>query len=755
MGTKNKSFNKSTFVILIIVIITIGIGAIAYLSFIKSEERIKNRTVKVEIQSDGKAIVEDEWDVNIVDSSTLYISFDDAVKENFSNIMVSRYNENLNRWEDLMYNSIIAKNGREELNRFHAGNFQGKFEIAWGVDLKGSKDRRKYKVRYEVKGPLTKYLDTAEYYHMLVGKSFEMPIENFYALVSFPEPVNESTTSIWGHGAPSGEIHFVDGKIEIKAKDIPKNTFVEGRALLPTSMFPYAQTVNSYRAESVLREEQLNKERTYVAKINNQNKEMYFKIGIASIAVIVFLVIIYEIGQNNKIKSEFPEAFVKEWERYTGLPQTKLDILAANVVYEDKGSKEFLVTVLMKLAHKKYIEIIEIKDKIDNINTEYNPNILDEALSKKIKIIEKYANDSGVMVNPIELANIYAYAENKHLKRIASDLHLKEKDLNNIRYKVNLNKINDARTNNQLDKDESFIINFLVKLSEKRLMSVAQFEENIKEGIKKNKSSIPFEVFFNARQLFDNEIEVNEGILYIEQYQIVNEIVKHSLEYDKNYAKNINARKVEAETEGIYSEAKNKKASEIIGKTFFEIILIALSTFGLFRLLVGNIQFNEDKYIIGVILAIISFIIILILAALKYKRIVPPLTEKGLNIKAEYQGLFNFLNNDSFIKEYPEESVIIWGEFLVLATYFGIASKVLKTLKSVHPEVTQALGDTNYSMLNTYATWGMLNTINTSSRNIAIATAASTAGSAISSGGGGGFSAGGGGGFGGGGGGSR
>ena len=755
MNRKNNDKKTSIYIIAVFILLILAIIVIGYLLFLKSEERIKSRTMTIDVKSDGRAVVEDIWDVNIVNSSTLYISFNNATKEQFSNIRVSRLNKETKKWETLKYNDRITRDGKEPLNRYHAGMFQGEFEIAWGVGLASSRDRRQYKIEYEVNGPLVKYLDTAQYYHMLVGKSFGMPIEKFYALVSFPEKVDNQNTKIWGHGAPNGEINFKDGKIEIKASKIPKNTFVEGRALLPTNLFYSAPTQNLNKKAAIIQEEERNTRNTYIAAINEKNRRMYFQLGIAGITAVIVLIIIFETLQNRKLKLKFPDPIVREWERYSDLPQTKLDILAANMIYKDKGSKEFLITMLMKLAHKKYIEIIEVKNEFNTKDSNSDISILDEGLVKKIKVIEKIAIDKGIMVNPREIAEVYTFAEKKYIKGLADSLKLKEKDLNNIKYKLNIDLIDKAKEKGKLETDEEVIIEFLQKAAKRNIMSDSQFKSNIQAGIKKNRSVINFNIFNEARKEFYEEIEVKDKVLYIEQYQIINEVVKHNENYEQKYQKQMSARREQGVLEDIYSLDKKKKASSLKSKTFIEIGLLLVGIYLLFKNLIGDFQFNENEYIIGVGIALIGSVTVLILNYLQDKRVTPPLTEKGLNIYAEFKGLFNFLSNDSFIAEYPEESVIIWGEFLVLATYFGIADKVLKTLKSVHPEITQSLEANNYSMLNSYAMWGMLDTINTSTRNIAIATAASTAGSAISSGGGGGFSSGGGGGFGGGGGGSR
>lgn len=87
---KNKYYRMTLVLILIFIVLT-GI-------FVHSlrKERIKNRDITVIVQPDGKVVVEDIWDVNVVNSSTLYQSFDFANKDNFTDIKVSSFDKTSN-----------------------------------------------------------------------------------------------------------------------------------------------------------------------------------------------------------------------------------------------------------------------------------------------------------------------------------------------------------------------------------------------------------------------------------------------------------------------------------------------------------------------------------------------------------------------------------------------------------------------------------------------------------------------------------
>lgn len=119
------------------------------------------------------------------------------------------------------------------------------------------------------------------------------------------------------------------------------------------------------------------------------------------------------------------------------------------------------------------------------------------------------------------------------------------------------------------------------------------------------------------------------------------------------------------------------------------------------------------------------------------------LTQKGVNRKEELQGLKKYMEEFSMIDDKTVPELVLWEKYLVYATVFGIADKVLKQLKVVYPQITdgELTGYTYmYLMYSNNFNTSFLNTLNSSvSTSYHSATNYSSG-----SGGGGGFSAGGG-----------
>ena len=146
------------------------------------------------------------------------------------------------------------------------------------------------------------------------------------------------------------------------------------------------------------------------------------------------------------------------------------------------------------------------------------------------------------------------------------------------------------------------------------------------------------------------------------------------------------------------------------------------------------------------------------------------LTQKGTDEKERWGGLKKYMEDFSLLNEREVPELVLWEKYLVFATTFGIADKVIKQLKVRYPELMdETYMATNgymysylmyHNMINTAFITTMNNSVARSYHNSTVSTQAVSNGysfSNFSSGGGfgGGFSGGGGGGFGGGGGGGR
>ena len=127
------------------------------------------------------------------------------------------------------------------------------------------------------------------------------------------------------------------------------------------------------------------------------------------------------------------------------------------------------------------------------------------------------------------------------------------------------------------------------------------------------------------------------------------------------------------------------------------------------------------------------------------------LTQKGVDEQEAWKGLKNYMDDFSMMNEKEVPELVLWEKYLVFATAFGIADKVLKQLKVVYPQML----DETYMNANGYYYLYLMSHTNFNNNfihsiNSSITSTYNSVNYSSGSGSGGGFS--GGGGFGGGGG---
>ena len=185
-----------------------------------------------------------------------------------------------------------------------------------------------------------------------------------------------------------------------------------------------------------------------------------------------------------------------------------------------------------------------------------------------------------------------------------------------------------------------------------------------------------------------------------------------------------------------YSEESKKQASKYVGKATLYIVL------GLICIAIA---------LIPGILLIINAIPYFIMTSKTIQ-----LTDKGLEEKAKWVGLKRYMEDFSLLNEKEVPDLKLWEKYLVFATAFGIADKVLKQLKIRYPELQNMDGyDYAYMHMLYHSSLNdsFLNTLNNSVNKVYMGGMSAEAarsgydGSNFSSGGGfgGGFSGGGGG----------
>lgn len=164
--------------------------------------------------------------------------------------------------------------------------------------------------------------------------------------------------------------------------------------------------------------------------------------------------------------------------------------------------------------------------------------------------------------------------------------------------------------------------------------------------------------------------------------------------------------KKQLEKEELYDEKIHKEGQKWIAKSIIYFIAI------MYAFIVMGILENK---ILGMVLVILSIICMgmCIIMSTRLKGI----TQKGVDEKESWCGLKRYMEDYSMIDDREVPELVIWEKYLVYATVFGIAEKVLKQLKVQYPEIEEGnIANATYlnAMYNNGLNFAIINSINNS-----------------------------------------
>lgn len=228
----------------------------------------------------------------------------------------------------------------------------------------------------------------------------------------------------------------------------------------------------------------------------------------------------------------------------------------------------------------------------------------------------------------------------------------------------------------------------------------------------------------------------------------VKEIEKYARKHNSSFLETLSAIEQAAKTEQTEQANYNPKGKKqhdtwIAKATAVPAVIMFIGIF-IFALI--------DAVALAVVAVIIISIIYAIFCCIAAGRF-SGLTQKGLDEQKQWEALKRYMEDFSMLDKREVPELILWEKYLVYATLFGNAEKVLKQLKVVYPEFTNDdyMRNTTYFYLIAHTDFNN-SFVRAVDRSMQRAYQSSVASSSSSSGGGfgGGFSGGGGGGFGGG-----
>lgn len=418
---KNTSFKKLAVAALVVIIALLPLSGCSSAYIGNSKQVMEKLDIAAQLSDNGDMRVTETWRVNLQDHGKSYRNFyktfpvDQAVGiENLSVYDIDgkteyEYVEGINPTsgssavENACY---IYKTGTET-------------EIGWLIPPIDS-GIRSFKVSYTVKNLISVYQDTSVLYNAFVGNNFAMPITELHGTVSFPTGAKLADLKAFLHCTAASDLKITPDNISFTANNIPAETLVETRLLMPVSLFPNSQRIIASDAKAGIVKEEQKWADDWAAK-----QRMEYLVGIIDAvagAVLVLAGLIILLWIKKKAKPHTVEA--PEYTRE--IPEGSSPGGAANLFYfysggvTDKVQGRVFSATLMSLAHKGYVrfDMNEHKDLVVVVTGNEKKTLLTQSEQTFYDMITTVGSDSG---DKFTMKKFEKYA-NEHNKYIDSSI---------------------------------------------------------------------------------------------------------------------------------------------------------------------------------------------------------------------------------------------------------------------------------------------------------------------------------------------
>lgn len=522
------------------------------------------------------------------------------------------------------------------------------FGLKMPTELRNAK--RSFTLEYEILDFATKYNDCTEINWKILD-NFSVDIKEFYLNLSFEDGnIADAFNRVYLHNTnPSSLLEFNDNQIEVSAKKLERKEMLEVRGVYDNAYFSNISeglVLKSNIYNEVVAEEQAQAE-AYASKVKRQSTLYIIGIVLAVLSVTCAIAgSIFATIWIKKPRKEYPK-YVRD------VPKDISVGGAGSLFYYYKGglnnSKNFsnvIAGYLLELANKGYIDF-EGEDKNVKI---------------KVKTLDEMQKQKG-----------YEPPKPKTAEEIFGE------DFNGVKDSVNESGVLNDKT------EEIFGDNF-EGTSHSNAKTLEDFADDIKsfinnwcgEDIFSDKSKENMDAVFKEKygELKD-EYDFYKLLLSVQEFYNSAFTMKQFIAYAKTkpvaYESKMNA---------IRRNMDLASKTELgWGKQFSIVLTIQI----IFTVLCFAMAYLSGYLLVG----IISLLALLIgvLFTPKYKKLSAEREAK----QEEIIGLYRFLNDFSALDEKDLKYFSLWEEYMVYATMFGIADKVVAQLKVKCPEVYQKM----------------------------------------------------------------
>ncbi len=228
--------------------------------------------------------------------------------------------------------------------------------IDWSISA--ADEVRTFDVSYRVINAVKIHSDTAELYRKFIGEANGNKISNVLVNLKLPAGAEQykqgEEIRIWGHGPLTGEVNFAGPDLVIwSVNDLPAYTFLEGRVVMPVSLFN-AAPAEAYTEQAAL-EAILDEEEGWAEEANRQRmmaRAAYAAgAGIVGAALVAVFLLWRRFGRSHKASFE--------GDYYRELPASYSPAELSVLWNFNKMKAQDITATILDLARRKFLYLEE------------------------------------------------------------------------------------------------------------------------------------------------------------------------------------------------------------------------------------------------------------------------------------------------------------------------------------------------------------------------------------------------------------
>ena len=204
-----------------------------------------------------------------------------------------------------------------------------------------------------------------------------------------------------------------------------------------------------------------------------------------------------------------------------------------------------------------------------------------------------------------------------------------------------------------------------------------------------------------------DEFEINELNTYAKkEYYKYSKYINDMVNSARN--KLYELKLIDKANERNYRKYQNAGSKFIIFKNLYEwlVVTFVLSILPIFEMkMIQSFGIEYKNVFLAILVALLPLLGLMLYSWKMQEKIkgkIAVLTQAGSDEKAEWKGLAKFMEDFSLLDEKELPDLVLWEKYLVYATAFGIADKVIEQIKAKYPEVAIKEQWENEEMLERY-----------------------------------------------------